>query len=491
VDQPGRLRRGHDVRGGVQRAVGVAQPQQGLVLRLLAACDRHDRLVGQFEAVLGQCLAQARRQLAPAFGVLAGRWRVAGQADRRQPRLAQRLLGRLQRGAGLDEAVAQRHVPDRHPQLQPPGFAVHLEQVPGDAVAQAAGQVLEPVRPGVWREHQEGVVVEPGRRIAADQAAQHPPGLGHQPLQRGIAVALAQAAHALDLHEQHAATFPARQGIAQALQQVAAGHQPGERVAAGVAHALLAQGARAPDPALHRGHQVARTDRLAEEVVGARLQDLVLLLRVRVAGQEHDRGVQEGLVLADQHRQFGARQSRHVQVHQHQVRPEPGHGLQHVVGFGRDQRLDPRAVEHALGEQRLGTVVLDDQHPVRRLAGGGGDVGGFGDVGGIGHFQGAGGGVCGVCGWRIAGPAAPVMRRGGFGALGPGFLRRSGAAARPGRRGGSGTAVGRHRFSPWVAVATCGRIPFARIGNHGFGRRGRTGPPANREASGSAYGVRA
>lgn len=118
------------------------------------------------------------------------------------------------------------------------------------------------------------------------------PGLGHQPLVGGVAVAFAQVERAGDLDEEQAAGLLALQRIGQQVHHMAVRGQAGFRVAthadlfADLLQCLLAC---ATDAVGHRGDQMARADRLGEEVVGAAVEHFELPLRVRVAGQEHDR----------------------------------------------------------------------------------------------------------------------------------------------------------------------------------------------------------
>ena len=105
-----------------------------------------------------------------------------------------------------------------------------------------------------------------------------------------------------------------------ALHELRAVLQAGRRMPVAVAGVLqAAQRACTLHPALHRGDQVPRADRLAQEIVGAEFQHLVLQFRVRVAGEEHHRHVREILVRADALGQRGAFHVRQVQVHQHEV----------------------------------------------------------------------------------------------------------------------------------------------------------------------------
>src|SRR5690606_574453 len=115
---------------------------------------------------------------------------------------------------------------------------------------------------------------------------------GHQPLERGVAEALAQAQGAGDLDEEQAAGGLVLAGLVDLLQQPAARGQPGFRMGTQGrqrGHALLALRARALDAVGDRGDEVARAYRLAEEIVGAGLQHLELALRIRVAGRSEER----------------------------------------------------------------------------------------------------------------------------------------------------------------------------------------------------------
>ncbi len=153
---------------------------------------------------------------------------------------------------------------------------------------------------------------------------------------------------------------------------MAAGGQAGFRIAA---HADLFAGllqrllACAADAVGHRSDQVARADRLGEEVVGAAVEHFELALRVRVAGQEHDRQQLLTGLLADQRGQADAVQLGHVQIHQDQIRVIVLDRLRHAGGGHLDLRMHPGAVQHALREQGLRAVVFDDEDAVRRIGG--------------------------------------------------------------------------------------------------------------------------
>jgi len=243
----------------------------------------------------------------------------------------------------VDFEVMLRHAVAPHARLAFEGFVVQARRV-----------------------DEEAVVVQARRRIHTCEVAEAAAGFGHQAFERGVAEALAQRRGAFDFEEEHAAGGR-RQRRTELLQQVAARHQAGRRVAAGFGHALLAERTRALDAAFNRGDQVPRANGLLQEIVGAEFEHFELLVRVRVAGEEHDRRMQEGFVRADHRREVRARQARHVQVHQHEVGRGAHHHVDHVGRIGGDDRFDARAVEHAFGEQRLRAVVFDDQHAEGRL----------------------------------------------------------------------------------------------------------------------------
>jgi hypothetical protein len=114
--------------------------------------------------------------------------------------------------------------------------------------------------------------------------------------------------------------------------------------------------------------QVARSDGLGQEIIGAAFEHFVFALGIGIAGQEHDGQVQEIGALANLHGQRHAVPSRHVQVHQHQIGLETFDCRQHRIGRHFHFGLHARAVQHALGEKRLAAVVLDDKDPERRFA---------------------------------------------------------------------------------------------------------------------------
>jgi hypothetical protein len=137
--------------------------------------------------------------------------------------------------------------------------------------------------------------------------------------------------------------------------------QAGVRIARLRRAAALAQRARALHPVGDRGNQVLGPDRLGQEVVTADAQCLVMLVLIALAGQEHDRRVQELVPFADQGGEFGAVALRHVEVHQHQIGPEALQRRHHVEGLGDHQRLHPGIAQDRLGEQCLRAVVFHHQ----------------------------------------------------------------------------------------------------------------------------------
>ncbi|MNI48728.1 hypothetical protein D3C73_1033050 [compost metagenome] len=147
--------------------------------------------------------------------------------------------------------------------------------------------------------------------------------------------------------------------------------QPGFRVAGRRCAVGTRQGrglrACAADTVGHRSDQVARPDRLAQVIVGTAVEHFELALRVRVAAKEYDRQQLHAGLLADHRGQPHAIQPGQVQIHQDQVRALLADGLLHAIGIAEHDRLHAGAVQHALCEQRLGTVVFDDQHAVGRV----------------------------------------------------------------------------------------------------------------------------
>ena len=278
-------------------------------------------------------------------------------------------LGRLQGRAGILEAARQRRIAHRAAQLHLLVLA-HGEALHGQAVAQVTGDPFQIRLVLVAQQGQEAVVVEPGQRRRCHGARQAGAGLGHQAFEGGIAVAFAQAQGTGDLDEEQAAAGAVGQRLVDLLQQPAAGGQAGVGM---VAHHVLARagltplGAGALDPVGDRRDQVARPDRLGQEVVGAAFEHFELAFRIRIAGEKHDRQQLERRLLADQCGQAHAILAGHVQVHQDQVRVEAGDRVDHPVRLHLHLGLHPGPVQHALGEQGLGAVVLHDQHAVGRV----------------------------------------------------------------------------------------------------------------------------
>jgi hypothetical protein len=80
----------------------------------------------------------------------------------------------------------------------------------------------------------------------------------------------------------------------------------------------------------HGGDQVARLDRLGQEVVAAFAHGVELLVQVVLGRQVDDRHADVAVVVANHLGQFGAGAGRHVHVEDDQVRLEIrqlGHGL--------------------------------------------------------------------------------------------------------------------------------------------------------------------
>ena len=176
-------------------------------------------------------------------------------------------------------------------------------------------------------------------------------------------IAVAQAERAGDLDEEQAALRLPLQRVGQLLQHERARGQAGVAVDRG-ARGLQRLGAlaRALDAVGDRRDQVAWPDRLVEEVVGTAFEHLELALRIRIAGQEHDRQVQVFRLLPQQHGQRHAVLAGHVQVHQHQVGAEAAHRVEQPVGLHLHLGLHAGPVQHALREQRLAAVVFDDKN---------------------------------------------------------------------------------------------------------------------------------
>ena len=425
-DAPGQFRGRDRLRGRDQGAVGLAHAQEHLVLRQFAAGDRNDGLVGQLQ------LGVVQRQP----GVVRGGHRrsVGGDPLGLHAGLQRRAFGGFQGAAGVGESVRQRRIAHRAGQAQ--GLFIADDEVAlAELFAQAAGEYCLRLGIQVPGQGQETVVVQPGQRMRCGGLGQRASGIGHQVLEVGVAVALAQAQGAADLDEEQAGGSLLFQRDTQLLHQVGAGRQAGFRIDQARRRDHGRALARTLDPVGDRGDQVARTDRFGQEVIGAAFQHFVLALRVRVAGQEYDRQVQQVRTLADLQGQGHAVLPRHVQVHQDQVRPEAFDGRDHPgrchLHFGQH----PGAVQHALREQRLAAVVFHDQDAERGLACillariaarcdfGAGAGRGRGcchrfrahagnDRRRIGGEAGPWSGFVGRC---IAGPASPVMRRRGFG----------------------------------------------------------------------------
>ncbi len=308
-------------------------------------------------------------QLFLLFG-LAGR-QIGLHAVAAQACLQRGAFDRFQRAAGVVEAQAQRCDADGAAHMHGFFFA-HREGVGGQPLADLQRLLFQAGFGHVDGQQQEAVVVQARQRVGLGGAGQAVPGLGHQALVGGIAVTLAQAERAGDLDEEQAAGLLALQRVGEQVHHVAAGGQAGFRIAA---HADLFAGllqrllACAADAVGHRSDQVARADRLGEEVVGAAVEHFELALRVRVAGQEHDRQQLLTGLLADQRGQADAVQLGHVQIHQDQIRVIVLDRLRHAGGGHLDLRMHPGAVQHALREQGLRAVVFDDEDAVRRIGG--------------------------------------------------------------------------------------------------------------------------
>ncbi|MNZ27929.1 hypothetical protein D3C78_451510 [compost metagenome] len=149
-------------------------------------------------------------------------------------------------------------------------------------------------------------------------------------------------------------------GILEQLEDVGVVVQPGEAVA----HHARLEVARACRAVAHGGDQVARLDRLGQEVVAALAHGVELLVYVVLGGQVDDRHADVALVVADHLGQLGAQALGHVHVEDDQVGLEVGEGGHHLDRVGEAAGDDPGAVEHALGEGGLRPRVVDDQHLV-------------------------------------------------------------------------------------------------------------------------------
>ena len=434
-DAPGQFRGRDRLRCGDQRAIGLAHAQEHLVLRQFAAGDRDDGLIRQLQVGIGQREA----------GVVRGccRRRVGRYSLGLHAGLQRGAFGGFQCAAGVGEGVWQRRIAHRARQVQGL-FIADDEIVLAQLLAQAAGEHRHRFGIQVTGQGKETVVVQPGQRMRRGGLGQLASGIGHQVLEIRVAIALAQAQGAADLDEEQAGRSLFFQRGTQLLHQVGAGRQAGFRIDDQVRCGSHGRAlARTLDSVGDRGDQMTRADWFGQEIIGAAFQHFVLALRVRVAGQEHDRQVQQVRSLANLHGQGHAVLARHVQIHQDQVGLETFDGRDHPgrrhLHFGQHAG----AVQHALREQGLAAVVLNDQDAERgfacvlltRIA--------AGDNPGVGarssrlccglfrtharddlRFDG-GIGYRGCCGWcvrlgfvrgGIAGPASPVMRRRGFGA---------------------------------------------------------------------------
>ncbi len=70
---------------------------------------------------------------------------------------------------------------------------------------------IQRVLVGVAGQHQEAVVVQACKQVRLGRIGQALTGLGHQPLEGGIAIALAQAQRTGDLDEEQAAAIAVRE----------------------------------------------------------------------------------------------------------------------------------------------------------------------------------------------------------------------------------------------------------------------------------------
>ena len=364
-DAPGGFRGRNHLAGRQHRAIGLAQAQQQLVLRGVAAGDGDDRLIGQLQ------LAFQQRQMLLFADRLAVH--VAGHAGAQQARLQGGAFDGFQGTVGIVESGRQRGIADHAAQMH--GFVVaDHERARRQLFTQGRGDAFQAVLIGGARQQQEAVVVQACQQVRVARLGQALAGLHHQAFEGGIPIALAQAQRAGDFDEQHATRVAVGKRGVELLQYVVACRQAGFRIAGGRRTGGAWQGrglrTRAPDAVGHGGDQVARADRLAQVVIGATVEHFELALRVRVAAEEYDRQQLQAGLLADQRGQAHAVQPGQVQVHQDQVRAVVLDRLQRTVGIAVHDRLHAGTVQHALREQCLGAIVLDDQHAIGRIGSG-------------------------------------------------------------------------------------------------------------------------
>jgi hypothetical protein len=328
-DQRASLGHRDDLGGRMQLAVGVAHAQQGLVLRHVAAGDRDHRLVVHHQAVVLERLAHLQQQRGFLHGLGHARGLEAAYAALGGARLAGDLLGGIDHRAGFVEAMLEGGDADRHaqPQRMPERGKGRLHH----GLAQLHRQRFQRRLVVLVVHHQVAAVAEACRGHFAQRRAEQPRKVTEQRLKRGQANALAQRAQVLDFDEQQAAfLLAAMQRLVHLLEHGSAVDQAGGRILVGATRPPCLDGARTAHPRLHRGNQVSRPDRLGEEVVAAGLDRVELHVVAALAGQEHDRRVQEDVLLADQRGQLDAARAGHVQVHQHQVGAELLHRRHYV-----------------------------------------------------------------------------------------------------------------------------------------------------------------
>jgi hypothetical protein len=119
---------------------------------------------------------------------------------------------------------------------------------------------------------------------------------------------------------------------------------------------------------LHGGNEVTRPNWFTQEIVAAGVDRVELQVLAVLAGQEHDRGVRERILLADERGQLDAVGAGHVEVHQDQVGPELLQRRHDVERVDHHQRVHAGIAQDALGEQGLAAVVLDDEDAEAFLA---------------------------------------------------------------------------------------------------------------------------
>ena len=115
--------------------------------------------------------------------------------------------------------------------------------------------------------------------------------------------------------------------------------------------------------------QLGLTERLADEIVGADLHQLLAVVVHRAGGHGDDLG---GLAAGhgpDPADRLMAVHDRHAEIHQDQVGPPPLELLDGLRPVGRQADLEPDGGQELCQELAVVLDVVDDQHPARRLPG--------------------------------------------------------------------------------------------------------------------------